>query len=482
MEKKPLISVVLTTFQRHKRLHKAIKSVSKQFFEDWELIIIDDCSDDEGKTRKVMEKWAKKDSRIKLMFRDENFGQHVRPKNEATKAAQADLIAYLDDDNQYRRDHLQVLYKYMGDNDVVYGDRMLVNETNIGPKKGAMGARSDWDLQKLSQQNYIDTGDVLIKKECIEAINGWDESLEKFGDWNLWVRLGKAGYKFQHVPLVISDYYVHVGCNSFKEYKDINPLTGKEYPTFEPEACKIITENESYGKRAPLKVAIFTLTMDRLDYTKVMSSSMYDTAGYDFDWFVVDNGSKDGTAEWLRDDPRFTEGKLKINEKNVGISEGSNQALDMMGDDYDLVMKVDNDCEFITENWLKDLVEVFEGQRMAVISPRVEGLRDSPGGVPRTRYIYIGEDVFGMAPHLGGISVIAPAELYKKFRWETEDFLHGEQDYTFSQYAISQGYVLLYSESHMVEHMYGTEGQEKRDPDYWHKRKEEKITKYEKSI
>jgi len=118
---------------------------------------------------------------------------------------------------------------------------------------------------------------------------------------------------------------------------------------------------------------------------------------------------------------------------------------------------------------------------MAVISPRVEGLRDSPGGVPRTRYIYIGEDVYGMAPHLGGISVIAPAELYKKFRWETEDFLHGEQDYTFSQYAIKQGYVLLYAESHMVEHMYGTEGQEKRDPDYWKKRKTEKVTKYEQS-
>ena len=469
----------MTTFERPKRLEKAIKSVYKQFFEDWELIIIDDNSQDDGKTQKVCEKWTAKDSRIRYIKRDVNHGQHVRPKNEATKAAKAGLIAYLDDDNQYRRDHLQVLYKYMGDNDVVYGDRMLVNETSVGPKKGAVGARSDWDLQKLSLQNYIDTSDVLIRKECIEAIHGWDESLEKYGDWNLFIRLGKAGYKFQHVPLVITDYTVHKGCNSFKEYHDINPVTGKEFPTFEPESCKIITENESYGKRTPLKVAVFTLTMDRLEYTKKMYESMSETAGYEFDWFVVDNGSQDRTPEWLRGQGLMD---LRLNKKNVGISEGSNQALDMIGDEYDLIMKVDNDCEFLTDDWLVDMVELFEGQTKAVVSPRVEGLRDSPGGVPRTRYVYIGEEAYGMAPHLGGISVIAPAEIYKKFRWETEDFLHGEQDYTFSQFALKNGYVLLYSERHIVEHMYGTEGQEKRDPAYWEKRKTEKVTKYEKSV
>ena len=482
MDTVPEVSVIMTTFQRHKRLDKAIKSVHKQFFTNWELIIIDDNSQDNGKTEKILKKWAAKDSRIRYIIRSTNFGQHVQPKNEGTKLAKAPLIAYLDDDNSYRRDHLQVLHKYLGDNDVVYGDRMLVNETSVGPKKGALGARSDWDLQKLSMMNYIDTSDVLIRKECIEAIHGWDESLEKYGDWNLWVRLGKAGYKFLHVPLVITDYTVHTGCNSFKEYLEINPLTGKEYPTFEPEACKIVTENETYGKREKKKVAIFTLTMDRFDYTKKMCASMFDTAGYDFDWFVVDNGSKDGTPEWLEKKAGLWCVQIKLNEKNVGISEGSNQALDMIGDEYDLIMKVDNDCEFITNDWLKDFVEVFEAQSKAVISPRVEGLRDSPGGVPRTQYIYIGEEVFGIAPHLGGISVIAPADIYKKFRWETNDFLHGEQDYTFSQFAIKNGYLLLYSEAHIVEHMYGTEGQEKRDPDYWTKRKVEKVTKYEKSV
>lgn len=473
----PKISVVITTFNRLKELKKAVDSVLSQTFKDWELIIIDDCSDkDEKRLKNYLKKLSSKDSRIRHVIRSTNFGQHTRPKNEGSRMANAPYVAYLDDDNRYRRDHLQILYTYIEkwkDIDVVYGDRWLIDKTGQG--KDMMGITSDFNFSRLSQQNYIDTSDVLIKKEWLEKVGGWDEELPKFADWNLWVRLAKAGAKFKRIPIIITDYCVHRGCNQFKFNSGVDPNTGLVLPTFQPDGCFIWPEKTLYGKRPELKVAVFTLTMNRLDYTKRMHKSMLKMAKYPFDWFVIDNASIDGTKEWLN-------GKVKVafaNSENYGISKGSNQALDLIGDKYDIVIKVDNDCEFLTEGWLKEIVDLFNRNRKLVVSPRVEGLRDNPGGVPRQRYIYIGEHFMGTAPHLGGICCAALSEIYKDFRWEEKDFFHGEQDYVFSQYATKQGFLLAYMENIIVEHIDTTSGQEEQYPEYFKEKVSLKTMRYE---
>lgn len=487
-------------------LKRAVKSVLKQTFTNWELVIVDDHSNDD-KTQKICERFVNKDSRIRYIRHKFNTGNHPSGKNTGTKAAQADLIAYLDDDNLFRKDHLQVLYKYLGENDIIYGDRWMIDETGWMIKRGirkggAIGIAMDFNALILQKANYIDTSDVLIRKKCVEKVGGWDESLKKFADWNLWVRCAKAGFKFQRVPLIITNYYVHKGCNQFKHQSGTDPLTGKPMPTFSPDACKIWADKTSFGKRAPLKVAIFTLTMDRLEYTKQMYKTMSEKAGYPFDWFVVDNGSKDGTIDWLYNNSVFckiednkwvkpiNEKSLKdqirmacmANKENVGISKASNQALDMvdtLDDNYDLIIKVDNDCEFMTDDWLKTIVDLYERQQQMVVAPRVEGLRDSPGGVPRERYFYVGKHFLGMAPHLGGICVVAPSKIYKNFKWEEDDFLHGDQDYIFSQHVVSERHLLCYMENIIVEHADTTSFQEKKYPEYEANKKILKTTKYQ---
>jgi len=462
-------------------LKRAVKSVLKQTFTEWELIIVDDHSIDD-KTQKICERFVNKDSRIRYIRNRTNSGTHAFGKNQGIKVAKSELIAYLDDDNEYRKDHLQVLYKYIGSKDIVYGDRWLKDMTGKG--KDTMGITSDFNAQRLQTQNYIDTSDVLMKKSCLLEIGGWDESLPKFADWNLWVRCAKAGFTFARIPIIITDYYVHLGCNQFKHDSGIDPITRFPKPTFEPDACKIYPDRTSIGERSPLKVAIFTLTFDRLDYTKRMYKSMSEKAGYPFDWFIIDNGSKDGTKEWIKDF-KYTEGKKHMvrtwlfNKQNVGISKASNQALDLIGNDYDIIIKADNDCEFMTDGWLKTIVDLYERQKRIIVSPRVEGLRDSPGGVPRERFFYVGDHFLGLAPHLGGICIASPGTTYKDFRWEDDDFLHGDQDFVFSQYAISNQYMLAYMENVIVEHMDSSWGQEKKYPEYTARRKDLKLTKYE---
>jgi len=114
------ISIITTTHDAYdKLLKRAIDSVLNQSFQDWELIIVKDGG-------KNIEKTLPKDERIRYIHA-KKFGAHPRPKNIGTLAAKYDLIAYLDADNAFRKDHLMALYKEMKPGvDVVYGDHMNI--------------------------------------------------------------------------------------------------------------------------------------------------------------------------------------------------------------------------------------------------------------------------------------------------------------------------------------------------------------------
>lgn len=215
-------------------------------------------------------------------------------------------------------------------------------------------------------------------------------------------------------------------------------------------------------------VAVFTLTMDRIEYTRRTFESLGKSTGMRFDHFVVDNGSTDGTKQFLEANRSRFKG-LIINERNTGLANGWNQALDMIGDRYDYIVKVDNDCEFVQHGWLEVLVDVCEAcDRRIVLSPRVEGLAAPPfdGGHPRDEWAECEGHVLGLTKHLGGICHFAPREAYRGFRFgKVPD--HGNQDVRFSIHArLDLGLPMAYVEDVRVRHMDGSEGQRLRYPDY----------------
>jgi glycosyltransferase involved in cell wall biosynthesis len=471
-----MISVILTTHEGYaKYLDAAIQSVYDQTHKDWELIVVvdgpeKDCPD----TVKVLkEKWDGTKG-LNVIWMPENFGQHTRPKNVGTMAAQGDFIAYLDADNTYRKDHLQALWKALENMefgpDAVYGDRMI---NYLGTDRKSMpGVKSEFRLGLLAQQNYIDTSDVLAKKSAIESVGGWDESLPYFADWNLWVRMAKNGSFFVHVPLILTDYNVHDSNNLI--------VQAPKEASFDAQTCLLWPEQTSYGEAPPLRVAIYTMTYDRLEYTMETFQSMRDNTQYAFDHFVLDQNSTDNTWTWLCDKEKEMNLKLFTENKNLGISAGSNYLVDKIKEvgNYDIIIKVDNDARFITPGWLERIIDCNRRSRLAIFSPYVEGLIDHPGGSPRIRDGWIGGEYIGFVQHLGGICVAAPAKCYENFRWETEDFLHGEQDWIFSQEMTRRGFQLYYLENVKIEHIDSTTGQMDKFPEYFQRRKVEKVTRY----
>ena len=446
-----MISVVISTYNRLESLKKAIESVYNQSYQDFEIIVV---HDEPGKEYR--------NSKEAHYFID-HFGSDTKPKNIGILKSKGEYIAFLDDDNTFRPDHLQVLLKEIQKNpriDVVYGDRWLTDLAGKLPSK--LGMMSDFSIQVLLQRNFIDTSDVLVKRTALFDVGGFDERYTKYVDWNLWIRMAKAGKHFVHVPIILTDYYLSkdakssVGDKYTRNEKAMISKWGEStnYPdwrlfTEKDIEMKLVSDFGQYdleielpylGKIEEPKVAIYSLTYDRLELTKKCFDSLYKTAGYPFDHYVVDNGSTDGTVEYLEQEGEMKD--LINNKENKGISIASNQAIDLIkkNGDYEIIVKVDNDALFITPDWLKTMVKIWKSNHRLVMSPYVQGLRDNPGGAPRIGWGWIAGEYLGMTKHIGGIVHFADADAYKEWRWDEQDFLHGMQDLEFSKYLSQNGF------------------------------------------
>lgn len=471
----PKISVILTTYNRPELLKRSIQSVLDQSFTDFELLVVSDGID--KKNRKVAESF--KDDRIRYI-EIEHFGNHSKPKNEGTKLAVGEYICYLDDDNAYRIDHLAILLKEIENSefDIVYGERWMIDDVGLGQDgekmESTIGVTNDFVSGILMRTNFIDTSDTLIKRDVLFTLGGWDERYKKYLDWNLWVRADKYGFKFKHVPTVITDYHMVKGCMSM----DKLDTDGMMKPAWDPIDCEI--QLPYLREVTEPKVAIFTLTYNRLSETTVSFGTLQTTAGYPFTHLVVDNGSSDGTLEYLKDYAKDKDVQLIINSDNKGISIASNQALDWIKDKgYDIIVKVDNDAIFKTKGWLAKMVRIWKANRKLALSCYISGLKDNPGGAPRFVYGKICGELIGMARHLGGICHLVDSRAYDNFRWPTDETLHGNQDVELSMYLQAHGYQMGYLENFFVNHgLDGTQGQLERYKDYFERRKWEKCHIY----
>ncbi len=476
----PKVSVVMSTHNgRREMCRKAIQSVIDQTYEEWELIVVDDASSDG--TDEMVKSFS--DSRIKYIHRETNWGNDTRPKNDGLYASKGKYICLLDSDNTYRPEHIQMLVQEIEATnvDLVYGDRWIIDDST-GKGKG-IGNTANYSYALLMEKNFIDTSDVIVRRDLMVKLGGFDERYRKYVDWNMWVRLAKYGAKFAHLPFVLTNYHEHEGMKS-KTVPDKSP-TGETSMPMGNNPVHIREwdpiDVEVMWKGAQPKVAIFSLTYDRLDYSKACFASLFDKAGYPFDLYITDNGSQDGTVEYLKDLEAKYPDRVHViyNPKNVGISKASNQALDAIFErEYDIVGKYDNDALSLTTGWLEKVVDIWNRNNRMVLSCYIEGLRDNPGGAQRIAHGQIAGELVGITKHMGGICCFADARAYESYRWEEQSFLHGVQDWEFSQHLLRNGYQLGYLENWYIAHIDSTQGQHERYPQYFQRRTLEKTTKY----
>lgn len=237
-----LVSIILPTYNRANYLERAIKSVLDQSFQEWELIVVDDASTDA--TFGILEKWQKKDGRIKMLRNEKNnylIDGISKNLNNGISIAKGKYIARLDDDDCWcHKNKLKMQVDFLENNTeyVIVGGGMIVIDGLGKEKFRYFKKESDQEIRAgaLLSSPFSHTT-VMFLKSAAEKVGFYgNEKLAE--DWNLWLKLGKLG-KFYNFPEYFT-YYMMDGNNKSlfhlrqhaKIHIDLASRHRNEYPGF----------------------------------------------------------------------------------------------------------------------------------------------------------------------------------------------------------------------------------------------------------
>lgn len=211
-----------------------------------------------------------------------------------------------------------------------------------------------------------------------------------------------------------------------------------------------------------MRVAVLTLTRDRLDYSRHSLDTLKQHAGCDYDHYVLDNGSTDGSVDWLLADKSLD--VISV-DTNVGICAGLNFLLANACDpaEYDVIVRFDNDCEVLQPGTLRAVCEVAL-EYQAIVAPRVLGLLNPP---PTVQTVPLGEHRLDETMILGGIFMAIPAVLFTVggYRYDERNPL-ASGDEAIVPWWRGLGGRAGYLQGWEVNHYEGTAAQRERFPEY----------------
>ncbi|MBD2204051.1 glycosyltransferase [Calothrix sp. FACHB-1219] len=195
----PSISVIIPAYNCQKTIQATIASVLNQTFTNFELIIINDGSQDS--TLEIISKIE--DYRLKI-FSFENAGGNVS-RNRGLKYAIGDFVSFLDADDIWKPDKLASQLQALQQNSdckVAYSWSDYIDDNGKFLVSGRHFIANGDVYEQLLLNNFLENGsNPLICKEAIAELGGFDESLSAAQDWDMWLKLANK-FNFVCVPSV----------------------------------------------------------------------------------------------------------------------------------------------------------------------------------------------------------------------------------------------------------------------------------------
>ena len=184
-----------------------------------------------------------------------------------------------------------------------------------------------------------------------------------------------------------------------------------------------------------MKVAAITITYNRLELTKATVESFYSKTSVDYHLFV-DNGSTDGTQEYLKSYDRL------LLDKNYGITEAFCLAVSKL-DGYDYILKLDNDVETVTDDIIAKMVSFLDRNPSYAVSP--VDLNLLPNFKPATlRRTTIDGYRIEVSSHTGGAFQLASTHVVRQLCNDKRHFQRGDYmiGHWYRRHNISPAYML----------------------------------------
>ncbi len=204
MKKNIFFSIILPTYNREKEILKAIDSVVAQTFKNWELIVIDNTSNDT--TEKVVKSFKNK----KIFFYQiKNKGVIAKSRNYGISKSSGNYLCFLDSDDWWDKDKLKYAnlaakegYSFIYHDHYVYSPNRLIKKRKI--KSKVLTKPVFFNLIKYGPS--FATSSVVVEKDIFKKINYFDTDKKYIAweDWDAWLRISKVTDSFFKIDKALS--------------------------------------------------------------------------------------------------------------------------------------------------------------------------------------------------------------------------------------------------------------------------------------
>jgi GT2 family glycosyltransferase len=372
---RPLISIVMPTYNSpEKHFRAAIASVISQVYENWELCICDDGSNEE--TNRLLREIANYDVRINVVNLDKNEGIS-KATNKALSVAKGEFIALLDHDDLLTVDALLEMVDLINTRpsvDVIYSDQDKVDE-NI--KFSSPFYKPDWSPEFLLGVMYV--GHLLVvRRDIALQAGGFNSKFDKVQDYEFMLRVAEITDKIEHVSKVLYHWRMIEGSLAFgeNEKSDIDSLqVAAVNESFQRCGIRAVAAtNGMYSHRVkckPLprtvnpKVSIIIPSKDSYTHIERCLLSIFEKTTYtNFEVIVVDNGTTDKRAlKTLMTYPV----KVIPYDEEFNFSKANNIGVESCNGE--ILILLNNDTEVITPDWIENLLYFLEKDKVGAVGP-----------------------------------------------------------------------------------------------------------------
>jgi glycosyltransferase involved in cell wall biosynthesis len=198
----PKITVIMSVFNGERYLEESINSILGQSYKNFEFIIADDASHD--KTPRILKHWATKDPRIKIITNTKNIGLTVS-LNKAIRRARGEYLARQDFDDISLNQRFEKQIEFLKEHPevMILGTFGFVTNSDGKILREMTLPTSFAEIKKelIKRNPFIHTS-VMMKKDFINEIGGYNEKFRISQDYELWFRSLRKG-RAENLPLFL---------------------------------------------------------------------------------------------------------------------------------------------------------------------------------------------------------------------------------------------------------------------------------------
>ncbi len=468
---KPLISVVMPVYNaKPSVLIKAIRSMTRQTYKNWELCIADDCSTN------VITKLCLKllfNKKIKITFLQKNLNISGA-SNQAAALATGEYIGLLDNDDELELDALYQVVKHINETsaDLLYSDEDFID---LDGEYESPHFKPDFSPDLLLSHNYI-THFSVFTRQLFDQVGGFRSEFDGAQDYDLLLRLSEKAKKIEHIPHIL--YHWRRSETSTSMSSKAKPYTHDRGKAAVASALKRRAVNAEvqdgnvvnyYRVKRKLSgrplVSVVIPFKDKPDLLNQCIDAILHKSSYsNFEIIGVSNNSQESMTHRVMQDYCELDSRIKFVEHNIafnfsklvnkGVAESQGQHIILMN----------NDIEIINHDWLQCLLEHSQRDEIAVVGAKLyfsnnkiqhAGVGIGLGGAAGHLHLKFPRHSTGYYNRLNtiqnisaltGALMMVKTSVYEQLNgFDEENFKIAYNDVDFCLRAIKQGYLNIFT-------------------------------------